>query len=206
MSKATKIRVHKGDITKLKVDAIVNAANEELYGGAGVCGAIFDAAGYDAMSEACNAIGGCETGKAVITPGFNLPAKHVIHAVGPIYKDGKSNEAERLKSAYSESLKLAEKNGIKSIAFPLISTGIYGFPKNDATQIAVDAINNYLKTSKNPPGEVIICVLSDRDFAVTDVAIRYCNKAKKPPRGWDRFIDFADEIEIIDPDEESKDE
>jgi len=111
MGKATSIKIHKGDITKLKVDCIVNAANNELYGGSGVCGAIFEAAGYDDMTEACKKHGGCKTGKAVITPGFKLPAKHVVHAVGPIYRDGKGGEAKLLKGAYLEALRLAEENG-----------------------------------------------------------------------------------------------
>lgn len=203
MSKSEKVTIHKGDITKLKVDCIVNAANAELYGGAGVCGAIFDTAGYDAMTEACKAIGGCKTGRAVITPGFNLPAKHVIHAVGPVYRGGNDNEAELLKSAYQEALRLAEENDVDSIAFPLISTGIYGFPRAEAIELAFDAIEQYQAKSKNPIQKIILCAFSDRDQALLQVALNYrIGKIKKMPRpGWDRFVSFGDEVEVVDADE-----
>ena len=158
-----KIKVHQGDIAKLEVDCIVNAANSHLHGGSGVCGAIFDAAGWQEMAEACCAIGGCETGEAVITPGFNLPAKYVVHAVGPIYDDS-SSTPELLKSAYLQSLWLAEKSGSSSIAFPLISAVIYGYPKEEAIDLALEAINIYQQESDSPISEIVICAYSDEDY------------------------------------------
>ena len=136
--------IMRNDITKVSVDAIVNAANSALATGGGVCGAIFAAAGYDQMDRACRAIGHCDVGQAVITDGFHLPAKYVIHAVGPIWRGGGQNEAALLKSCYISSLRLAEENGCQSIAFPLISSGIYGYPKAEALKIAVSAIGEFL--------------------------------------------------------------
>ena len=134
----------RNDITKMSVDAIVNAANSALAPGGGVCGAIFAAAGYDQLDRACRAIGHCDVGQAVITDGFHLPAKYVIHAVGPIWRGGGQNEAALLRSCYISALQLAEKNGCQSIAFPLISSGIYGYPKAEALKIAVSAIAEFL--------------------------------------------------------------
>lgn len=134
----------RNDITKMSVDAIVNAANSALAPGGGVCGAIFAAAGYDQLDRACRAIGHCDVGQAVITNGFHLPAKYVFHAVGPIWRGGGQNEAALLKSCYISSLRLAEENGCQSIAFPLISSGIYGYPKAEALKIAVSAIGEFL--------------------------------------------------------------
>jgi len=122
----------RNDITRMDVDAIVNAANNQLMAGGGVCGAIFQAAGMYAMSSACDKIGYCATGKAVITSGFNLAANHVIHAVGPIWQGGFENEEKLLADAYVNSLNLAIDNNLESVAFPLISTGSYGFPKEKA--------------------------------------------------------------------------
>ncbi|SHS42840.1 appr-1-p processing domain-containing protein [Mycobacteroides abscessus subsp. abscessus] len=138
------LEIIRHDLTKLKVDAIVNAANTELRMGGGVCGAIFQAAGVKELTHACEEIGGCPVGHAVITDGFHLPAKFVIHTPGPIWKDGSHQESELLKNAYENSLKLAKKNQCQSIAFPLISTGIYGFPKEEALQIAVSTISQFL--------------------------------------------------------------
>lgn len=126
-----------GDLTTTKADAIVNAANERLLRGGGVCGAIFRAAG-GALDEACGEIDYCATGDAVITPGFNLPADSIIHTVGPVWHGGGRNEAALLASCYDKSLALAEKNGLKSIAFPSISTGIFGYPTEKAAKIAVE--------------------------------------------------------------------
>lgn len=133
------------DITEMKCDAIVNAANKHLAYGGGVCGTIFKKAGINSLNNACQKIGYCPTGGAVITPGFNLDAKYVIHAVGPIYLDGKHNEEKLLFSAYQSALKLAVDNNCKSIAFPLISSGIYGYPVNEAKAVAIKAIKDFLQ-------------------------------------------------------------
>jgi O-acetyl-ADP-ribose deacetylase len=133
-----------GDITSEETDAIVNAANSRLAGGAGVDGAIHRAGGLSIMDE-CLKIGGCPTGQAVITTGGNLKAKYVIHTVGPIYQGGVKGEASLLRSAHLESLKLASARGLKSIAFPAISTGVYGYPVNEAAHIALQTAIDYLK-------------------------------------------------------------
>jgi O-acetyl-ADP-ribose deacetylase (regulator of RNase III) len=134
----------RNDITKLKVDAIVNAANTDLAMGGGVCGAIFSAAGARELQAACDKLAPIKTGEAVVTPGFNLPAKYVIHAAGPVYHDGKHGEEELLRSAYTNSLKRAVENNCESIAFPLISSGIYGYPKADALRVATSAILDFI--------------------------------------------------------------
>lgn len=139
-----RVRATIDDITTLDVDAIVNAANSELAPGGGVCGAIFRAAGPELVS-ACNKLGGCPTGDARITPGFKLPAKYIIHAVGPIWEGGEADEAELLAGAYRASLELARENGCRSIAFPAISTGIYGYPLEPATRVAVDTVRRFSK-------------------------------------------------------------
>lgn len=144
--RAMKISVVKGDITKVETDAIVNAANSSLLGGGGVDGAIHRAGGPDILRE-CKAIraarGGCPTGQAVITTAGMLPAKKVIHTVGPVWEGGQEGEAELLTSCYINSLKLAEEYGMRSIAFPNISTGVYGYPKDKAAEIAVNAISSW---------------------------------------------------------------
>lgn len=132
------------DITRLHVDAIVNAANSGLRPGGGVCGAIFSAAGHDQMEAACRKIGHCSVGSAVITPGFSLSARYVIHAVGPIWNGGSYGEAKLLASCYTSALRLAKAYGLSSIAFPLISSGIYGYPKAEALDIAITAIRRFL--------------------------------------------------------------
>lgn len=134
-----KLELHAGDITRLALDAIVNAANEQLLPGGGVCGAIHRAAGPE-LARACAAIGHCPTGSAVITPGFALPARFVIHAVGPVWRGGGSGEAELLAGAYRSCLELSAEQGLASIAFPAISTGIYGYPLEQATEVAVDTV------------------------------------------------------------------
>lgn len=135
----------RNDITNMNVDVIVNAANTNLLNGSGVCGAIFKAAGLKELQAECDLIGYCNTGEAVITKGYNLNAKYVIHAVGPIYKTNNLNQEKQLYNAYYNSLKLATKYNCKSIAFPLISAGVYGYPKDQALSIATKAIDDYLK-------------------------------------------------------------
>ena len=134
----------RNDIVNMRVDAIVNAANSSLAPGGGVCGAIFAAAGRTALKKACRAIGHCDVGSAVITPGFNLPARYVIHAVGPIWQGGTRGEAALLQSCYTRALHLAQENGCESIAFPLISSGIFGYPKPQALRVAINAIEEFL--------------------------------------------------------------
>ena len=159
-----KIEIIKGDITKLKVDAIVNAANSSLMGGGGVDGAIHRAGGKVILEE-CQKIvekhGRCETGNAVITTAGNMPSKYVIHTVGPVWHGGKYNEAEKLASCYRKSLELAEENNCRTIAFPNISTGIYGYPKEAAARIALSTVVDYL--SRSPKIEKVIFVCFDEE-------------------------------------------
>jgi O-acetyl-ADP-ribose deacetylase (regulator of RNase III) len=152
------ISVYRGDITTLQVDAIVNAANESLLGGGGVDGAIHRAAGPQLL-QACRKTGGCPTGEARITPGFNLPAQWVIHVVGPVWRGGQSGEAALLANCYRNAFRLALENNIKTIAFPAISTGVYGYPKPEAAQIALAAMRDYEHRFE----ELICCSFSEAD-------------------------------------------
>ena len=155
-----KIELIKGDITKIKADVIVNAANSSLMGGGGVDGAIHRAGG-PAILEECKMIvanqGGCKTGEAVITTGGNLAAKFVIHTVGPVWNGGKKNEAELLAACYQNSLKLAVAHKLSSIAFPNISTGIYGYPKKEAAEIAINAVTEFLKQNNMISKVYFVC-------------------------------------------------
>ena len=159
-----KIEIIRGDITRLDVDAIVNAANRSLLGGGGVDGAIHRAAGSKLL-EACELLNGCNTGDAKITPGFRLPSKYVIHTVGPVWNDGKYHEKELLASCYRRSLQIASENNIRTIAFPNISTGVYGFPKLDAASIATETVQNFV--NDHPEIEkVIFCCFDDENFSL----------------------------------------
>jgi O-acetyl-ADP-ribose deacetylase len=157
------ITVIKSDITKLKVDAIVNAANQTLLGGGGVDGAIHRVAGPQLLQE-CRGLGGCATGKAIITLGYKLPAKYVIHTVGPVWRGGNHGEATLLRDCYWNSMELARKYGLVSIAFPCISTGVYRYPADEAAQIAIDTVRKY-QEEMNCNIDVIFCCFSDEDNA-----------------------------------------
>lgn len=155
------IQVKIGDITRLEVDAIVNAANNSLLGGGGVDGAIHRAAGPELLAF-CRNVGGCPTGQARITPGFKLPARFVIHTVGPVWAGGDQGEAVLLESCYLESFRLALENNINSIAFPAISTGVYGYPRQQAAQIAVSVMRSYEDSFER----IIACCFSERDAGI----------------------------------------
>ncbi|GIK20735.1 MAG: O-acetyl-ADP-ribose deacetylase [Ignavibacterium sp.] len=160
----SKIEILKSDITKLKVDAIVNAANTSLLGGGGVDGAIHRAAGPELL-EFNRKLGGCKTGEAKISPGFNLPLKFIIHTVGPVWNGGKSNEDKLLANCYINSLKLAVENKIKTIAFPAISTGVYHFPLERATKIAVNEVKKFLEKNESIEKVIFVC-FSDHDYNI----------------------------------------
>jgi len=158
------MRLHRGDITRLDVDAIVNAANRSLLGGGGVDGAIHRAAGPELLAE-CRTLGGCATGQAKITAGYRLAAKHVIHTVGPVYAGGTNGEAELLASCYRESLALAAAHGLRSIAFPAISTGVYGYPKEAAARIAVHTVRDAI-ASDRWSGDTVFCLFDEPGYLI----------------------------------------
>lgn len=159
-----KIEIIKGDITTLKVTAIVNAANKSLLGGGGVDGAIHRAAGPMLLEE-CKRLNGCETGEAKLTKAYNLPAKYIIHTVGPVWNGGKYNESEYLANCYVNSLKLAHEHKIDSIAFPNISTGIYGFPKKEAAEIAISNVKKFLKET-NHIKTILFTVFDEENYTL----------------------------------------
>ncbi|HTI94480.1 MAG TPA: O-acetyl-ADP-ribose deacetylase [Puia sp.] len=169
------IHIQQGDITKLSVDAIVNAANSSLLGGGGVDGAIHRAGGPAILKE-CQDIrnrqGGCKVGEAVITTGGNLPARRVIHTVGPVWNGGRNNEEQLLASAYRNSLELAVTNGIRTIAFPNISTGIYHFPKDRAAEIALHTTNDFLKLNPDVFDKVIFICFDQENYQLYQAILR----------------------------------
>ncbi len=169
---ASSIEVQKIGITKLKVDAIVNAANDRLLEGGGVCGSIFREAGSAELTKACSAYNGCKTGNAVITPGFKLQAKYVIHAVGPVWQGGTNNEPKLLYSAYKQSLLVAKENNCHSIGFPLISGGIFCYPKDKAWRKAIQACNDFIINNPDYQIKIIFAVLDDEMKALGDKTIR----------------------------------
>ncbi len=173
MTQIPRLRAQQGDITRLAVDAIVNAANSSLLGGGGVDGAIHRAAGPELL-EACRGIrarqGGCATGQAVITPGFKLAARFVIHTVGPVWNGGTQDEDTLLASCYAESLKLAEANGCRSVAFPAISTGIFGFPPDRAARLAVRECRAF-QVSHPMPEEILLIAFDDASLQHLETAL-----------------------------------
>lgn len=159
-----------GDITRQAVDAIVNAANTSLLGGGGVDGAIHRAAGPELLAE-CRGVGGCPTGQARITRGYRLPARHVIHTVGPVWRGGRDNEPELLASCYRSALALAAAHGVTSIAFPAISTGVYGYPKDRAADVAVTAVRDVLASATTPALVRFVC-FSREDLEIYEARLR----------------------------------
>ncbi|MFC3322247.1 O-acetyl-ADP-ribose deacetylase [Mesorhizobium cantuariense] len=174
MNDSPRIQVHIDDITKLAVDAIVNAANTSLLGGGGVDGAIHRAAGRELEFE-CRMLNGCKIGEAKITKGYKLPARHIIHTVGPVWQGGGKGEAELLASCYTSSLELAAANDCRTVAFPAISTGVYRYPKDEATRIAVDTVSRFIGEKKLPE-TIIFCCFDDQTAEIYRQAVAALRK------------------------------
>ena len=166
------IDIRQADITRLDVDAIVNAANNQLADGAGVCGAIHSAAGPGLLAE-CRTLGGCATGEAKITGGYDLPARHVIHAVGPVWRGGDHREAELLANCYRNSIRLAEQHGLTSIAFPAISCGIFGYPLEEAAAIAIETTLQELDNCQHVETAIFACFSTEIEAALKHAAAKH---------------------------------
>lgn len=167
------IKIIQGNILDFEGDAIVNPANIALKGGGGLCGQIFEAAGDEELTKACDEINYCPFGDAVVTPGFKLPTKYIIHTATPIYGDHHGNEADILKSCYWESLRRAEELGIKSVAFPLLSTGIHRYPKKEAVMVALEAINEYYEDNPESDISTALYAYNNDDFHIMHEIIGY---------------------------------
>lgn len=176
------ITICKISVTEVNADCVVNAANSSLAAGSGVCGAMFEAAGYRALTEACAAIGHCDTGSAVITPGFRLKAKYIIHAVGPVWQGGGRGEETLLCGCYGSALELALENGCHSIAFPLISAGIFGYPKQQAWEAALRSCRAFLRDHPGCDMKIVFAVLDDRILQMGQTALARQQAEEAKPR------------------------
>ena len=168
------LHIIRGDITRVRADAVVNAANQYLSPGGGVCGAIFAAAGREDLEKACLKIGHCPTGRAVATPAFRLPAKYLIHAVGPVWQGGYREEEKLLRGAYLTSLELAKEHGCRSIAFPLISAGLFGYPVEAAWERAICACRDFLDRHPENGPDIIFAVLDNKIIEIGEAVLQKC--------------------------------
>lgn len=171
------IKIELVSVTKAGTDIVVNAANSHLQAGGGVCGVIFREAGYAPLQKACDAIGYCETGSAAITPAFDIDARYIIHAVGPIYQGGNAGEERALYSCYKKAMELAWENRCHSIAFPLISSGIYGYPKREAWEVALRSVMDFQKANGDYVLDAVFCVISQDDKTLGESILDRIGKA-----------------------------